>query len=105
MSAGILMENCTNCKVIGGSISGFDTAIVARDSRGISVKGMSMNTKTGIDAENCTELNFSNNQHRSIKPNYSYFQHEIQINNNTQLSIPMFYALNYLRAMKYNPYK
>ncbi|WP_270831009.1 hypothetical protein [Aeromonas sp. QDB03] len=105
MSAGILFENCINCRVIGGSISGLEAAVVARNSQGISVKGMLMNTNTGIDAENCTDLDFANNQHGSIKQDYSYLQHTNQRNNTYQLSTPMLHALNYLSAMNYNPYK
>jgi hypothetical protein len=115
VSAGIVFDNCVDCTVSGGSIKGYEAGVLATNTRGLKVNGMQLETVIGIEAENCSNLNFNNNKHKQLirtKPVANLEQASVWpvkrgINiprYSPGLSVTMFYALNYLKCFGYNPY-
>lgn len=104
VSAGIVFENCSNCSVTGGSVTGFGAGVIATNTRGLQVNGMTFETSVGIDAEDCSNLHLSNNSHTvpmliSSSPVRSKNTHGWP-----QTSSTMDYALSYLKCTDFDPF-
>ncbi len=116
VSAGIVLENCLDCSVTGGSVTGFEAGVIATNTRGLKVNGNTFETIVGIVAEDCSNVNFSGNHHKQptlTRPvpmgfGQTNIPHTAFGMNPRKpspgLSVTMYYALNYLKCSGYNPY-
>lgn len=99
-SAAIYIKDSRNIRIIGGYSRGFDHSVLAENSDDLTIDSHQMFTKNGVDAKNCTNLNFNRNYHN---PNINYATH-YRASNGDEYSVVMFYANIYLKYHNYNPY-